>query len=103
MVRSSCEACPLSSGSGTDRMSCSRLFVQHSSVRPDDLGVELAARLDRTLLSRVVHVHDSKAPGISVPPLKIVEERPHVVSLNGGALLHRLRDGVQISAETVNA
>src|SRR5687767_4157250 len=76
-----------------------RLLAQNSSVRPDNVGVEFSARLDRPRLRRVIHMNDSKALRVSVTPLEVVEQRPGKVSAQRNSLTNRFVGGFQMVAE----
>src|SRR4026209_2618728 len=74
-------------------------IVYRRSVRSDDSGVVLPAGLDRALLCVVVHVHDPEPTRVSMAPLEVVEERPHVVAAQLHPLTHRFACRVQMVAE----
>src|SRR5829696_5475558 len=70
------------------------------SVAPDDLRVPAGARLGDAPLRSVLHEHDTEPLGVPFGPLEVIQERPHHVTAQVDAPIHRLvgcpEVGVQI-------
>src|ERR1700730_15711607 len=76
---------------------------QGGAFAANHLGIVAAGRFDRSLLGRVIDVHDAEAFGIAERPLVVVEQRPRIVTLEIHALLHRLVRGAQMLAVILDA
>src|SRR5829696_2208758 len=60
------------------------------SAAPDDVGVPAGARLGDAPLRSIFHEHDPEPLGVPFGPFEVVQERPHHVTVQVNAALHRL-------------
>src|SRR5215213_1788608 len=74
-------------------------IVYRLSVRSNNSGVVPAARLDRAFLRVVVHVHDAEAARVTMAPLEVVEQRPHVIPAQPHSLTHCFPCRIQMVAQ----
>src|SRR5687768_11162974 len=71
-------------------------LVYRRSVSPNDFGVEFPARFDRPFLRFVVDVHDPEAARVSVAPLEIVQQGPHVIAAQACSLAYCFASSIQV-------
>ena len=73
------------------------------TVLADDLGVPLAAVLDRAPQGLVIHVDQPEARSIAPIPLEVVEHRSDEVAFDGHAVIHGAPDLHQVVAQIADA
>src|SRR5437899_12163449 len=75
---------------------------EHCSFGGNDRRVVSPGLLDRSLLRRVINVHETEALGVAVRPLVIVEQRPGVIAAQVHALTQRIMRGAQMLSEILD-
>src|ERR671912_211475 len=73
------------------------------SVAPDDLRVPAGARLGDAQLRSVFHEHDTEPLGVPFGPLEVIQERPHHVTAQVDAPIHRLVGCPEVSVQVGDA
>src|SRR5690606_13301302 len=71
--------------------------------RGDDATVLPTAVLHRALLGVVVHTDDPEPLGVAPRPLEVVQQRPVEVAAHVHALLDRVEDGGDVTAQELGA
>src|SRR5712691_2364646 len=72
-------------------------------VLRDEVRVPASALLHDTLLCRVIHVDQAEAFAIALGPLKVIQEGPDNVALDGDALAYDLGNGLNMRPQVVYA
>ncbi len=76
---------------------------EHCSFGGNDRRVVSPGLLDRSLLRRVINVHETEALGVAVRPLVIVEQRPGVIAAQVHALAYSVMRGAQMLTVILDA
>src|SRR6185295_15328809 len=84
-------------------MTSNHSIVERCSFAPNNFRVVSATGLDRSRLSRIVDVNDSKSLRVAVSPLEVIEQRPDEIPAYINTALNRVAYSSDMSAEILDS